>query len=300
VFPASSLVGLFGWNASSWYAFGTDVLALCAVVGGAWAVYGYRKARRAEAARWLHQVFKDFYTEPELIAGRELMEYDFDERLGPLLLLRVTDRHVNLSSPQRTDLRRIDLVLNYFEQLLYLQSEAHVLKRDTEVFFEYWFGIMHARDRAGLRRYLAKCGYERCSAELGMAYGDPEYLALYGSLMRESDVQDKIGVRELLDYVGPCTLRGELYALGDWPGMIEGDGQVAGELYRVRDVKAFRATDELEHFDPGQPDGCKYLRRAVRLAQPDLDAWTYIYNWPLKREPHVEHGSWSRYQQDAK
>lgn len=288
--------GFPGWNASEWYAFGTNMLAVAAMVGGAWGLYNYRQSRRVEAARWLQRLFKDFYTEPELIAGRELLEYDFDTRLGPLLLLRVTDRQVVLNAGQREDLRRVDLVLNYFEQLLYLQHEAHILERDREVFFEYWFGLMGAPDRAGLRRYLARCGYERCTEELGLEYGEAELVALYGSLMGEYSAQDELGVRDQLDLVGPCTIQGELYSLGDWPGMVEGDDRVAGELFRVRDNRVFRKLDQFEHFDPAKPDGCKYVRRAVRLIEPtQVDAWTYLYQWPLDGAPIVRHGSWSRY-----
>jgi gamma-glutamylcyclotransferase (GGCT)/AIG2-like uncharacterized protein YtfP len=291
----TAIFSLFGWTATGWYAFGTNVLAFSAVVGGLWALHNHRLGRRASAALWLHEVFKDFYTDQELIAGRELLEYDFDTRLGPLLLLRVTNREVVLSAEQRRDLRRVDLVLNYFEQLLYLQSESHLQQRDTEVFFEYWFDLMRAADRAGLRRYLARCGYERCSEEVGVEYGSHEHVALYGSLMREYEEQDFIGVREKLEYVGDCTLRGELYSLGDWPGMVVGDGQVTGELFKVKDESAFAALDQTEHFVPAKPTGCKYLRRSVRLVEPEIDAWTYIYNWPLTDEPRVSGGSWSQH-----
>jgi gamma-glutamylcyclotransferase (GGCT)/AIG2-like uncharacterized protein YtfP len=285
-----------GWNATEWYAFGTNVLAFGAVTGGAWALYSHRKTRRVDAARWLQTVFTDFYTNRELIAGRELIEYDFDDRLGPLLLLRVTNREVVLSPAQREDLRRVDLVLNYFEQLLYLETERHILKRDRDVFFEYWFGIIGQPSRAGLRRYLARCGYERCTAELGLRYGEAEYVALYGSLMRQFDVQDKVDVRNDLEYVGPCQLKGALYSLGGWPALVPGDGRVEAELYRVRGVRAFTKMDPVEHFKPGQPEGCKYLRRCVRLLdEPAVDAWTYFYNWPLNDEPRIPHGSWARY-----
>jgi gamma-glutamylcyclotransferase (GGCT)/AIG2-like uncharacterized protein YtfP len=275
------------------------VLALSAVVGGLWALHSHRLGRRAAAARWLHEVFKDFYTDPELISGRELLEYDFDTRLGPLLLLRVTDRNVVLSAEQRRDLRRVDLALNYFEQLLYLQKESHLQRRDTAVFFEYWFDLMRADDRAGLRRYLARCGYERCSEELGIEYGGPEHVALYGSLMREFDEQDIIGVRDKLEYVGECTLAGELYSLGEWPGMVSGDGHVLAELFKVKDESAFAALDKAEHFVPAEPTGCKYLRRSVHLVKPSIDAWTYIYNWPLTDEPHIPGGSWSQHRRGS-
>jgi pyruvate carboxylase len=131
-----------------------------------------------------------------------------------------------------------------------------------------------------------------------MSYGEPELVALYGSLMREFPAQDELGVRESLEFIGRCTIQGRLYSLGEWPGLVEGDGEVEADLYRILNLWVFRKLDPFEHFDPACPNGCKYLRRAIRLIEPDVDAWIYLYNLPLQGEPHIEDGSWRNYSRE--
>jgi len=89
------------------------VLGLGAVFGGFWALYNYHRTRRYEAARWLHGVFKDFYLSGRFKEVRELLEYDYPERAGPLLERRIADRHVPITPEEREVLGELDNLLNY-------------------------------------------------------------------------------------------------------------------------------------------------------------------------------------------
>jgi gamma-glutamylcyclotransferase (GGCT)/AIG2-like uncharacterized protein YtfP len=277
-------------TAVGWSAIGQCLLGGSAFVGGGWAVFTYRKARRREAARWLQGIFNDFYTNPNLIAGRELIEYDYCERLETLLNLRVTARYVPLSQTEREDLRQLDLVLNHLEQLIYLEEEKHIAREDREVFFQYWFDLLGQPDKASLRRYLVKCGYEKCSRLLDI---DPtEYVAFYGTLMNEFDSLDELHAREQLRLAGPCTIEGRLFDMGEWPSLTLGDGTVKGELFEVLDREVFRKLDPFERYDPTQRDQSGYLRRCVRLVEPAVDAWLYVANEAVTSQQLIQSGSW--------
>jgi gamma-glutamylcyclotransferase (GGCT)/AIG2-like uncharacterized protein YtfP len=286
-------VVLANWDAQEWYAFGTNVLAVGAIGGGLWAVYNYRKTKRAEAARWLQGLFRDFYTNAPMVAARELVEYDYEEKAEALLQLRITDRHVVLSRTERDELRQLDLFLNYLEQIIYLEEEGHLERRDVDVFFQYWFEQLRFPERATLRRYLARCGYEKCADAVNAPV--TEYVAFYGSLMRQFDTQDQIGARDKLRYVGPCMIKGRIYDMGNWPSLVQEDGQVAGELYEIQDHDVFRALDRVERYDPADRVASGYLRRCVRLIDPPVDAWLYVTNEGVDANTLIDSGSWSKF-----
>lgn len=289
-----ALILLAAWGANSWNAAGQVILAVGAIIAAGWAVFTYRRAKRAEAARWLQGLFRDFYTDPTMVSAREVLEYDFEENAAQLLEWRVTDRDVPLNLEDRERLRQVDLVLNFFEQLLYLESQRLIAKHDREVFFQYWFELMRKPSRAALRRYLAQCGYERCAEWLEA--DSREYVAVYGSLMDGYSTQDDLGIREMLDLVGPCSIKGRLFSRGEFPCIVPGDGRVRGELYAVRNPAVFKVLDELEHYDASEPDGSKYRRHCVRLIEPEqTDAWLYFWNSSVDGLAPIASGSWADY-----
>lgn len=270
------------------------LLACGALAAAAWAAYTYRKTKRGEAARWMVEMFRQFYRDDAICKARELIEYDFAEVAGPILERRVLDRQVPLDAEEREKLRDLDLVLNFLEQLLYLQDEGHLLERDREVFFKYWFDLLSEPDRAALRRYMRNCGYERCSAFLGLEHS--ELLFVYGSLMEGHGGDQEQRLRDQMKFLGPCRLAGKLYSRGSFPAMVEGEdeGEVEGELFLVPEKRTFRKLDELEHYDPFRPEQSRYRRRCVRALVPAVDVWTYVWNEPVDALEWIEGGSWRR------
>lgn len=268
------------------------VLAVGAITTAGWAAYTFRKAKRGEAARWMVALFKDFYRDETMSRARELIEYDFLDVAGPLLELRVLDRDIPLSKVERAQLRDLDLVLNFLEQLIYLQEEGHLLDRDRNVFFEYWFDQLAQPSHAALRRYLRNCGYERCSRLLGLT--KDELFVAYGSLLTGAGGQEEAGIRDQVQSLGPCHVSGSLYSRGDFPALATGNGMVEGELFQVSDRAAFRLLDRLEHYDPNQRESSLYRRRCVRVIEPSVDAWIYFWNGPTEELEPIEHGSWAK------
>lgn len=287
-------MNLMSLSAEAWNAAAQVVLAVGTVSAALSAALTYRSSKRTEAARWMVALFDDFYKNPDISRARELLEYDFFDVAGPLLELRVLDRHVSLADEERDRLRDIDLVLNFLEQLLYLEREGHVLRRDRDVFFEYWFDRLKLPESAALRRYLRNCGYERCSDLLELP--EAEHFVAYGSLMSGHGGAEEARARKPLTSLGACMIRGTLYSRGTYPALVPGDGMVEGELFRVTDKAAFRPLDELEHYDPERRAKSMYRRRCIRLADPPVDAWVYYWNSSTDELTLVPDGSWSAWQ----
>ena len=74
-----------------------------------------------------------------------------------------------------------------------------------------------------------------------------------------------------------------------------GEGSVVGDLFEVRDLSVFRLLDRYERYDALHPKDSLYLRRVVRLLQPQVDAWVYLYNRTVEGKPRIESGDWAQY-----
>jgi gamma-glutamylcyclotransferase (GGCT)/AIG2-like uncharacterized protein YtfP len=279
------------WHAEQWNALGNVLLGVGALVAGAWSIFNYRKNRRAEAARWLQGVFRDFYLEDRFREIKLVMEYAYSDKLGPLLERRVTNADVPVTEADATLLEQLDTLLNYFEHVIYLERERHLTKRDRQAVFEYWFDLMEQPNRAAVRRYAAWFGFERVA--LALKCQKEDFIVLYGSLMSGTGAAGKPDLSRFLRPAGDAVLRGDLFDLGDYPGLKEGAGEVQGELYEVLDRQAFEVMDKFERYDAARPEDSLYVRRAIRLIEPDADAWVYVYNYKVNGAPQIREGSWA-------
>jgi len=118
------------------------------------------------------------------------------------------------------------------------------------------------------------------------------HVALYGSLRRGLPAHGALDLARDLIHAGPCTLRGALVDLGDYPGLIGGTGTVCGELYEIADDSALLRLDAFEEFRSDDVSGSLYLRQKTRLITPDRHAWTYVYNRDFTGAPVIASGDW--------
>ena len=124
---------------------------------------------------------------------------------------------------------------------------------------------------------------------------EPELVFVYGLLMRGFDLHHYMSGAEFL---GEGKIAGRLISLGRYPGLVAGEGEVCGELYRFADLApALEVLDDVEEYDPANPEGSLYLRTARAVRTDDgrtLLAWTYAYNKPPTGAPAVTSGDWRR------
>ena len=117
-------------------------------------------------------------------------------------------------------------------------------------------------------------------------------LFVYGSLMQGLELHGQLAGAT---FVARGRILGTLVSLGKYPGLVEGDGDVRGELYRLDRAAMLCAIDELEEYDAHRPDESLYLRveREVRLDDGSIvRAWVYLYNEDAGDAPAIASGDW--------
>jgi len=121
-------------------------------------------------------------------------------------------------------------------------------------------------------------------------------IALYGSLMRGLGALSELGISAALHFEGSCSIPGQLFDLGSYPGLRPGPGSVRGELHRLdrRQRRSVLARlDEFEDFDPLHPDQSLYRRVRVDLLKPaGCSAWLYVYNRQPDPRLRIPDGDW--------
>ncbi len=122
-------------------------------------------------------------------------------------------------------------------------------------------------------------------------------LFVYGTLMRGYQHTMARLLSANAEYLGEAACCGRLYLVKHYPGLVLSDDAseiVHGELYRLREVDAMlREFDMYEACGEGFPEPTQYLRRLLPVTLADgstLEAWTYVYNWPVEKLVRIESG----------
>lgn len=123
---------------------------------------------------------------------------------------------------------------------------------------------------------------------------EPIRVAVYGTLMQGQGGQELAGVAGGMTYLGPCQLRGDLYDLGEYPGLVEGDGWIRGEVFSLRDRSVLQRLDAYEGCVEGNPSSL-FIRRSVHVAGHEESCWVYYYNGTAGEGVRVANGDWAAY-----
>lgn len=111
-----------------------------------------------------------------------------------------------------------------------------------------------------------------------------DWLFVYGTLLpgrAPAEVAEVVGEFELL---GKGTVRGRVYELGEYPGLVldEHAGAVEGMVFSVPDREdVWRLLDAYEEYVPERPEESLFVRRRVRVEMEDggrCGCWVYVYN----------------------
>lgn len=255
-----------------------------------WTVWTYHKSKKKESAEWLHKLFTSFYLSNDVYPIRTAIEFESETKLRPVIERMLINEDLETTEDERRILCDVDSLLNYFEFILYLEEKGQISRADCEKLFAYWFSLLNKPSVGYLRLYCHRFGYEGiCEKITGESKCSdvPEFIAFYGSLMGDHGKQEELKIKGCLEAVGPCEIRGRLYDLGEYPGLVQGDGRVKAELYKVKDPAVFSLLDEYEEFDVRGPDRSLFVRHVVRLSEPTRDAWVYFYNRPVNNLPEI-------------
>ncbi len=122
---------------------------------------------------------------------------------------------------------------------------------------------------------------------MGAAPGEP------GRLERRRLAREARGL-------GPATMRGALYDLGDYPGFIPGDAPgplTHGELFEIAaPALTFPWLDAYEGIVSGAPGPAEYERLILPVTRPadsERPAWVYVYRWDVSAARPVAPGRWT-------
>jgi len=123
-----------------------------------------------------------------------------------------------------------------------------------------------------------------------------ELIFLYGSLMLPYPTQARLGVEQMLEYVGPDAVAGRLFDLGPYPALTPGPGRVSGQVFALKDPRAMAILDRFEVCLPFEPQESEYLREQWPLLERGLTAWVYVFNRPFSGLPLIASGDWALHQ----
>lgn len=130
---------------------------------------------------------------------------------------------------------------------------------------------------------------------------NPHLYAFYGTLMSRDGYEGGVSLTSGVSAGasrGECRIPGLMYSVnGMYPALVTGEGVVHGELWEVRPEWAMQAQvrlDQIEGYRADREAGSLYLRRRVRLLEPDVEAWVYIWNDHPQRLAPIPSGRWSR------
>jgi gamma-glutamylcyclotransferase (GGCT)/AIG2-like uncharacterized protein YtfP len=111
----------------------------------------------------------------------------------------------------------------------------------------------------------------------------PTTLFIYGTLHPDRAPREIAAVARRLTPIGPATIRGRLYSLGEYPGAVLDPTAppIPGKLFAVPDAATLAALDAYEDFHPGDPATSLFVRVETTAITPNGTAHSccvYVYN----------------------
>lgn len=105
-----------------------------------------------------------------------------------------------------------------------------------------------------------------------------EYLFTYGTLLSGFKHEVLTSISKYVTLVGPATIKGALYDLGDYPGLVEEpNGEVQGELYSIQEPElVFKVLDEYEGLDAPNPEYQRVKKVIFLPGGNEIESWVYI------------------------
>ena len=117
-----------------------------------------------------------------------------------------------------------------------------------------------------------------------------DYVFVYGTLMKGM-IREKV-MEDGSDFYCKGTAKGILYDIGDYPGMIPGEGTIHGEVYKATDM--FQFIQYLDRIEGYVGDNCLFERKIQQIDTATGKIWAYVYHYaqPLESFDEIASGSW--------
>lgn len=125
-----------------------------------------------------------------------------------------------------------------------------------------------------------------------------KHVVVYGTLRTDDHVNHpgRPDLTGMIRSAGPVEIRASLYDLGPYPGiLLDGGGTVQAEILEIVDPRAISLMDVYEEYDPSNPEQSEYLRIPIQLEEHGIEAWVYVYNFPLKPDQRIDNPDWLDY-----
>ena len=137
------------------------------------------------------------------------------------------------------------------------------------------------------------------------AGGKRSLLFVYGTLIPGLEPRGMSHIVRQFTMLGPATIRGRLYDLGPYPGVVI-DGSPLVIRGQLVELPSQQLLDELDRYEGCPlPDSSEGLFRRVRTAAicesgEAAECWLYVYNRELNGAKLVESGCWLTHRQPTK
>jgi gamma-glutamylcyclotransferase (GGCT)/AIG2-like uncharacterized protein YtfP len=133
-----------------------------------------------------------------------------------------------------------------------------------------------------------------------------QFLFTYGTLLPGLAPPAVAPIVSRLRPVGKGYVRGILYDLGSYPGVIlnKNEGKVWGQVYELpEDEDILRQLDAYEGFDSSRRDESEYVREECEVITEGGEAmkvWIYIYNQKIDSAARIENGDYLKWREKKK
>lgn len=112
-----------------------------------------------------------------------------------------------------------------------------------------------------------------------------EYLFVYGTLLPDKAPAEIAPIVRRFRMVGDGSVRGRLYDLGEYPGVVldETGQEIPGKIFRLpEEPEVLKRLDKYEEFDTTQPEGSLFVRKQCPVTRKNgskkLICWVYVFN----------------------
>ncbi len=105
----------------------------------------------------------------------------------------------------------------------------------------------------------------------------------------------RLGINEQLKLLGPCSIPGRLYDLGEYPALLparQKEDAVRAEMYAIKGQETLEILDAFEDYLEENAAASVYLRQRVGSDASGQTAWVYMYNRPVEESDFIESGCW--------